>query len=258
MPKGVFFFVGPTGVGKTELSKALAKFLFGDEQACIRFDMSEYAQENSDQKLIGAAPGYVGYEEGGQLTEKVRRSPYSIVLFDEIEKAHPDVFNILLQILDDGRLTDSQGRTVDFKNTIIIMTSNIGSSILLSNDSDKEEQIDRLLKSSFKPEFLNRIDEIIRFNPLGKNVQLQIVNKMLKELNMRLISQGLDIYFADSLKKWILDSSYDEEFGARPIHRFITKTVETFIATEIISGHLKPQTPYVCDVVDNKIRIINR
>jgi ATP-dependent Clp protease ATP-binding subunit ClpB len=138
------------------------------------------------------------------------------------------------------------------------MTSNIGSSILLSNDSDKEEQIDRLLKSSFKPEFLNRIDEIIRFNPLGKNVQLQIVNKMLKELNMRLISQGLDIYFADSLKKWILDSSYDEEFGARPIHRFITKTVETFIATEIISGHLKPQTPYVCDVVDNKIRIINR
>ena len=257
-PIGSFLFLGPTGVGKTELSKALAEALFDSESHIIRLDMSEYMEQYSVSKLIGSAPGYIGYEEGGQLTEKVRRSPYSIVLFDEIEKAHPDVFNILLQILDDGRLTDSQGRTVDFKNTIIIMTSNIGSSILLSNDKDKDLQVEKLLRSTFKPEFLNRIDEIIKFNPLNKDVQLAIVNKMLKELNMRLIQQGLDIYFADSLKKWVLDSSFDEEFGARPIARFITKNIETFIATQIISGQLKPQTPYVCDVVDNQLRILNQ
>jgi len=257
-PIGSFLFLGPTGVGKTELAKALAEALFDSESHIIRLDMSEYMEQYSVSKLIGSAPGYVGYEEGGQLTEKVRRSPYSIVLFDEIEKAHPDVFNILLQILDDGRLTDSQGRTIDFKNTIIIMTSNLGSNILLSDDANKDEEIDRLLKSTFKPEFLNRIDEIIKFHPLSKDVQLLIVNKMLKELNMRLIAQGLDIYFADSLKKWILDESFNEEFGARPIARFITKNVETFIATNIISNTIKPQTPYICDCVDGKIRIFNK
>ena len=257
-PIGSFLFLGPTGVGKTELAKALAEALFDSESHIIRLDMSEYMEQYSVSKLIGSAPGYVGYEEGGQLTEKVRRNPYSIVLFDEIEKAHHDVFNILLQILDDGRLTDSQGRCVDFKNTIIIMTSNIGSDILLSHDANKEAMVNQLLKENFKPEFLNRIDEIITFNPLTKDVQLKIVTKMLKNLNMRLITQGIDMTFADSLKQYILDQAFDEAYGARPVKRYITKYIETFIATKIIKGELKPNVPYVMDAVNNEIRLLHK
>ena len=257
-PIGSFLVLGPTGVGKTELAKALAEALFDSESHIVRLDMSEYMEQYSVSKLIGSAPGYVGYEEGGQLTEKVRRNPYSIVLFDEIEKAHHDVFNILLQILDDGRLTDSQGRCVDFKNTIIIMTSNIGSDILLSHDANKEAMVNQLLKENFKPEFLNRIDEIITFNPLTKDVQLKIVTKMLKNLNMRLITQGIDMTFADSLKQYILDQAFDEAYGARPVKRYITKYIETFIATKIIKGELKPNVPYVIDAVNNEIRLLHK
>ena len=255
-PIGSFMFLGPTGVGKTELAKALADALFDSESHIVRIDMSEYMEAHSVAKLIGAPPGYVGYDEGGQLTEKVRRNPYSIILFDEIEKAHHDVFNILLQILDDGRLSDSQGRTVDFKNTIIIMTSNLGSELLLSNSSDARMQVEKLLKQSFKPEFLNRIDEIITFNPLNKDVQLKIVSKLLHNLDLRLIAQGINITYTDNLKKYILDQSFDEEYGARPVKRYIQKYIETFIATKIIKGEIKPDIPYVLDAMNNEIRLL--
>ena len=255
-PIGSFMFLGPTGVGKTELAKALADALFDSESHIVRIDMSEYMESHSVAKLIGAPPGYVGYDEGGQLTEKVRRNPYSIILFDEIEKAHHDVFNILLQILDDGRLSDSQGRTVDFKNTIIIMTSNLGSELLLSNSKDAKAQVEKLLKQSFKPEFLNRIDEIITFSPLNKDVQLKIVSKLLHNLDLRLIAQGINITYTDSLKKYILDQSFDEEYGARPVKRYIQKYIETFIATKIIKGEIKPDIPYVLDALNNEIRLL--
>ena len=243
-PIGSFLFLGPTGVGKTEVARALAESLFDSESHIIRIDMSEYMEKYSTSRLIGAPPGYVGYEEGGQLTEKVRRNPYSIVLFDEIEKAHPEVFNLLLQILDDGRLTDSQGRLVDFRNTIIIMTSNLGSEYLLNNERVK---VDGLLHQTFKPEFLNRIDEIVYFSPLGKETQSKIVDKMLNNLNARLKESYYSFEFSDELKKWILESAYSPIYGARPIKRFIQNKVETTIANKIISQEVDTEHKYLVD-----------
>ena len=254
-PIGSFMCLGPTGVGKTEVAKSLAEALFDSENHIIRIDMSEYMERYSVSRLIGAAPGYIGYEEGGQLTEAVRRNPYSIVLFDEIEKAHPDVFNLLLQILDDGRITDSQGRTVDFKNTIIIMTSNLGSDILLDNNSDTFEKINELLHHTFKPEFLNRIDEIITFNPLTKDVCVKIVDKMLKELVDRLEENKIQIEFTNSLKEYIIDSAFSYEYGARPIKRFISKNIETLLASKIISEELLPLNKYIVDYKNDNIVI---
>lgn len=254
-PIGSFLFLGPTGVGKTEVAKALAEALFDSESHIIRLDMSEYMEKYSVSKLIGAAPGYVGYEEGGQLTEKVRRNPYSIVLFDEIEKADPDVFNLLLQILDEGRLTDAQGRTVDFKNTVIIMTSNLGSEYLLSDDPHKQELVDQLLHKTFRPEFLNRIDEIISFNPLSKEVQRAIVKKMLNLLCDRLKDQHIKLSYTDNAVDDILNEAYTPEFGARPLNRFIQHNVETYIAREIILDHLTPNKEYTLDYINHQFII---
>ena len=251
-PIGSFMFLGPTGVGKTEVAKTLAEALFDSESHIIRIDMSEYMEKYSVSRLIGAPPGYVGYEEGGQLTEKVRRNPYSIVLFDEIEKAHPEVFNLLLQILDDGRLTDSQGRLIDFKNTIIIMTSNLGSQALLEG---REEEVNELLHQTFKPEFLNRIDEIVYFKPLNKDTQMKIVDKMLNQLNDRLKESYYSFSFSSSLKQYILDSAYSVNYGARPIKRFIQNEVETLIATKIISGEINTKEKYLVDYINNEIII---
>ncbi|MFA7222614.1 MAG: AAA family ATPase [Bacilli bacterium] len=251
-PVGSFLFLGPTGVGKTEVAKALAQALFDDEHKIIRLDMSEYMEKYSVSRLIGAAPGYIGYEEGGQLTEPVRHNPYSIVLFDEIEKADPEVFNILLQIMDDGRLTDSQGRLVDFKNTIIILTSNIGSEEILEGH---KELVAPLLHKTFKPEFLNRIDEIVTFNSLGKDVQRKIVDKMLNDLKLRLAEEYYSVKFTDSLKDYILESSYTPQYGARPIKRFIQHEVETTLARMIVDEEMKPNKNYLVDYKDKKILV---
>ena len=250
-PIGSFLFLGPTGVGKTEVAKTLAYELFDDERHMIRIDMSEYMEAFNVSRLIGAAPGYVGYEEGGQLTEAVRRNPYSIVLFDEIEKAHPDVFNILLQILDDGRITDSQGRTVDFKNTIIIMTSNLGSEYILENLPNKEELINRDLRRTFKPEFLNRIDEIVFFKSLNKDIFYQILDKFVAEINNRLKDRDIVISLSDEAKKKVIDNASDEAFGARPIKRYLSENIETLIAMQLIEGTIKDNTQVLVDLDSN-------
>ena len=254
-PIGSFLFLGPTGVGKTELAKTLAATLFDDEQNMVRIDMSEYMEKYSVSRLIGAPPGYVGYEEGGQLTEAVRRKPYSVVLFDEIEKAHPDVFNVLLQVLDDGRITDSQGRTVDFKNTILIMTSNIGSPYLLDGIDEKgdikpeaQEQVMNDLRGHFRPEFLNRLDEIIMFKPLTKDNVGKIVDLMVKELSDRLADQELSLELTDAAKQMVVDNGYDPVYGARPLKRYLQNYVETLTAKKILSGDVHAGDTIVLDV----------
>ena len=261
-PIGSFMFLGPTGVGKTELAKTLAQALFDDEKNMVRIDMTEYMEKHSVSRLVGAPPGYVGYEEGGQLTEAVRRKPYSVVLFDEVEKAHTDVFNILLQVLDDGRITDSQGRTVDFKNTIIILTSNLGSNIILEGIDNEgklrdeaREQVEMLLKSQFRPEFLNRLDEIVFYTPLTRDQITGIMQLMLKELSGRLADRHLTVELTDAAKEYVIDNGYDPVYGARPLKRFIQRAVETPIARMLIARDVPEGSRIIVDVENDEIAV---
>ncbi len=261
-PIGSFLFLGPTGVGKTELAKTLAQALFDDENNLVRIDMSEYMEKFSVSRLIGAPPGYVGYEEGGQLTEAVRRKPYSVVLFDEVEKAHPDVFNVLLQVLDDGRITDSQGRTVDFKNTILILTSNLGSEYLLDGvnadgtiDENAKAQVRSLLRRSFRPEFLNRLDEIVFYKPLTKENVTKIIDLQIDKLNARLEDQQIKVELTDAAKNAIVDASYDPQYGARPLRRYVQHTVETMLSKRLLRGDILPNQTVTVDAVDGQLEI---
>jgi ATP-dependent Clp protease ATP-binding subunit ClpC len=264
-PIGSFIFIGPSGVGKTELAKALADFMFGDEEALVRLDMSEYREQHTASRLFGAPPGYVGYEEGGQLTEAVRRRPYRVILFDEIEKAHPEVWNSLLQILDDGRLTDGQGRTVDFRNTVLIMTSNLGTEFVrrggtlgfipqsvTAEDRQAQEKVEKALKSTFRPEFLNRIDEIIMFSPLSLEQMYPIVELQMKEIQARLEEHGLKVKLTEEARKWLAAEGFDQTFGARPLRRALQKYVESPLSIRLLSGEFSEGDCVIVDVGEDK------
>ena len=260
-PLASFLFLGPTGVGKTELARALAEFLFDSEQAMVRIDMSEYMEKHSVSRLIGAPPGYIGYDEGGQLTEAVRRHPYSVILLDEIEKAAPEVFNILLQLLDDGRLTDSQGRTVDFKNAVIIMTSNVGDSWLHTYANKEEDQVQRTIREhlrteGFRPEFINRIDEIIIFSPIGREHVKDIVDIQINRIRPRLTERNISLHLSEAARDYLAQEGYDPQFGARPLKRVIQREIENRVARAILDGTLHDSATVEIDMKDGKLALL--